>query len=193
MRAALPSFALVLVACGGAPDDATRVYHEGFESLCDEVPCSWEQGAGPDGGAVWIEALPGEHAVSVQGPDTIVLGPRGFETPAPMELGTMELRVAARCDPGASIELRVWFVVLPPDGTVPGEARTESARVRFDAASIWSGVPATVPFILEGAAEPFFDATRRIERVALRVDGRGRCEVADFAVHAFPTGGFFTD
>ena len=193
MRAALPAFALVLVACGGMPDDSTRLYHEGFESLCDDVPCGWEQGAGPDGGAVWIETLPGEHAVSLQGPDTIVLGPRGFETPSPMALSTMELRVAARCDPGASIEVRVWFVVVPPDDPVPGEALTASAGVSVGAAPTWSGAPATLPFTLEGAAGPIFDATRRIERIALRVEGRGRCEVADLSVHAFPMSGFFTD
>ncbi len=69
---------LFCLACRQPEQAPTRLFEEGFEELCDGMPCGWAQTGGDDGAVRFVETIfAGEHGVRLTGDGAAVRGPGG--------------------------------------------------------------------------------------------------------------------
>ncbi|MFK7984927.1 MAG: hypothetical protein AB8I08_02775 [Sandaracinaceae bacterium] len=148
----------------------TRLFLDDFETLCDGVPCGWEQTAGESGRARWVETIhPGEHALELT--DDVVVRRTGI-VPAerPMVTTTLDVRVAATCDTGSTLELSL----VVADAT--GATRDETLPLSFfSGESDWTNLSPAIVFEM-----PLTDPV--VRAVVLRKSGAGRCRIGELAI-----------
>lgn len=117
---------LGVLACSPG-DGPTRLFQESFEDVCDGMPCGWSRLDGDTGAARHVSTWhAGEHGIELEG-EVAVAGPSGATRSALLQFGSLQARMAARCDPGAVLTVRV--AVRTTDGTL---VDTLSGRVSPD-------------------------------------------------------------
>lgn len=99
---------LVLAALACTPGSRPpRLLNESFEEVCDGLPCGWSRLEGPAEAARYVSTWhPGEHGLALEG-EVSVAGPPGETRDASLQFGSLQVRMAARCDPGAVLTLSV--------------------------------------------------------------------------------------
>ena len=170
----------VLAMCGvlGAGCGGTRtvsVYRDGFEELCEGVPCGWTQIAGPEGAAVSSESLPGERGIMLVGDGVAIRGEAREPFDFVVTAQQLAVVMAARCDAGASIDVRVVVEELGMGDTTWGDAVTPPPE--------W-----TAPTIATLTRDPLdssgFVSVQQVLGVLLQKNGPGACEIDELRVDA---------
>jgi len=181
MRAGAPIL-LALMACIAGCNDRSSLalWRDDFETECGGAPCGWTQIAGPSGAATWVETLPSEHGVRLQGAGVAIARMTPDHT-VPLDTAhSMEAHVVARCDAGAQLTIIVTLRTAPTTIDVSGSAAFPPS---------WDGtrmMPLTLSLDATHA-DAQFDA---ILGVILHKEGPGACEVdyvslADSTTHFF--------
>lgn len=175
LRAAMASKlalgAIVLSSCNPAVDPDI-VYEEGFETLCDEAPCGWVQSRGPDGAATWVETLPGDHGLRLDGDDVFVRGPAAPMLERIVGANTVALRASARCDDLASITVRA---------TIEDASRVVTLEGELVPSSSWEPMLRDVSMSpVDGEPPPY--NVQRVLGVSMLKHGDGSCEIDYIAI-----------
>ncbi len=163
------SLALALVASCARPA-GTPLYRETFEEVCDGAPCGWEQVAGPAGGAMFVETIPGEHGVRLIGDGVAISGPVsgdeviGGSIPA----SQLQAHIIARCDDGAILSI---IVSMQDVAGTPIDMVTS-----LRPATTWDGDRPVLP--LTARDPPITPSSfSDILGIIIRKEGPGACEV----------------
>jgi hypothetical protein len=170
----------VLLACGD--DDGGRIsealFEEDFESECAGAPCGWEQIAGAPGAARRVATFhAGEHALALEGERVVVRGPMPAAMAAVSTFAELQGTVSARCDAGATLDLRVATI----DESVPGGG-LDSFDARLAAPPTWENARLLVRLVPSGEDGGFAASTVRVLGVTLIKDGPGVCEIGDLRI-----------
>ena len=169
---------LMGLACRDPEPPPTRLFEDGFESLCDGVPCGWEQIAGPDGGVRYVETiLAGEHGIELSGDGTAVRGPGGPERTATLTFGTIEARVSGICDERALLVVDAAIVDVERglSDTFSGVAALPN---EFGASSTFVQLTGSRALLDGGiSGGPLGSPTIQVTALAFRVQGAGTCTI----------------
>jgi hypothetical protein len=185
-RTPLFTLAVVLVCCDDPRAAPSRLLDQGFEERCGDLPCGWDQIGGPAGAARWTTTWhPGEHAIALDGDGITVRGPGGEADDSTLTFGSLEARIAARCDTGASLILRVAVV----DTSTTVAPRADTLEGRFSPGGdyttpVTTTLTASTALADGGFTGPPFGGTVpiRITGMTITKQGPGTCEVAHVVV-----------
>lgn len=146
-----------------------RLFLDDFETLCDGVPCGWEQTGGDAGRARWVETIhPGEHALELTDEVTVR---RTNITPPPdllLATSTIGVRAAVVCEEAARLEL----VILLAEGS--GATREESVSLSSFGTE-WETLSPVL--MLSGVV-----SDPAVRAVILRKTGAGRCRIGELVI-----------
>ena len=175
------------LACGDGPEPPpNRILLERFETTCGDLPCGWSQVAGDPGDARYVSTFhPGEHALALSGSDVVAKGPGGAADGAQILFGSLQARIAARCDAGNTLVVRV-VLNSSPDG---GPVTYDELEGRFSPPTGYgsaSMITLTAASTLNdgGFGGGPFGSFLPVEVVAITVSktGSGTCEIGEIII-----------
>jgi hypothetical protein len=150
--------------------DATPLWRDDFESVCDGAPCGWTQVAGPAGAAVWIETAAGEHGAQMTGPGVaIARTAAGDEVIGSDPVSSLKAHVVARCDTGSQLTL-----IVTVQNVAGGAPIDVSGSATFP--STWDGSRTTFDLFADDGANSSAQFVDILD-VVLHKEGTGTCEV----------------
>lgn len=187
---ALVASLLVVLACTDSPPTVTHLVQQDFEARCGDgtLACGWVQIAGTDGQARWGSGFhPGDHVLLLDGSGVTVRGPGGGARPVTLTLGSLRIDLAARCDPGNTLDVSVGVVDASSEspafsdelvGTTRPPRRWEDGR---------SGTTLTARSALSdgGLGMTGGGYTVRVSSITITKTGTGRCEISELAIDDF--------
>lgn len=179
MRTSIAIVSALFVAACAPPDDPEMVLEEDFETLCDGLPCGWVLSGGPASGARWIETIPGDHGLELEGEGVFVRGPASPPLPRPTLIDTIAVRANARCDATSSVTVRVTI----EDGLEADATRFVTFETELLPEAAWSSP------LMDQVLEPVEPGAtnwtmRRVLGLNLLKNGRGSCEIDYIGIRA---------
>lgn len=171
---------LSLPSCAPAPDPEMFL-EEDFETLCDGVPCGWVRSGGPEDGARWIETIPGDHGLLLEGDGVFVRGPAAPPLATTTLVDVVAVRATARCDSTSSITVRVSI-----EEGVGAEPEFVTFERELLPEAAWREAPMDQTMDpTDGAPRTW--ALRRVLGISLLKNGPGTCEIDYVGIRAVNT------
>jgi hypothetical protein len=164
----------VLPLVGCPTSSAQYIVSEDFETECDGTPCGWNIRGG-DGTASYIETIPSDRGLLLEGEVLLMrIGPAPLNAVSTSQLAG---RINARCDDGASLEVRATF------DSSTGETITFGTE--FVISDAWELIQDQTLRPLTQTADAFWTLTVWRD-LAIIKRGPGACEV-DFVAVRIPS------
>jgi hypothetical protein len=173
---------LTLIACSPEPGThLPRFYAEHFDGSCDGLPCGWTQLSGAPGAAhTTATLLPDLRGLALVGDGVLVDGPHGEASPHGYLGDALDVVLIARCDPGASLIVRVALTsTVPPDGSADAVAALLTARLTPPPiwTRRWDASGEVRETLVPDAPLPVSGVAAHVESLTIQKDGPGQCEL----------------
>lgn len=178
LAASLAASALAVTAPGCRPAD-DYVFVEGFDEVCDGVPCGWSVQSSSGGTARWNETLPGEHGLLLEGtPMAVIREVTGAEPATAVSTASLVMEMAARCDGDVSLTFEMTVASL-----ASGELQVLTAEV--SPPSTWDGTLDARTLSGSGGFGVLF---RDVVSIRVVKVGEGTCELDYIGVRSSTSG-----
>lgn len=155
------------------------VFVEGFDEVCDGVPCGWSVQAGTGGSARWNQTLPGEYGLLLEGsPMAVIREVNDAEPETAVSTASLVMEMAARCDGDVTLTFEMTVSSL-----ASGELQVLTAEV--NPPSTWDGTLDARPLSSPGGFGVLF---RDVVSVRVVKVGEGTCELDYLGVRVSNSG-----